>query len=218
MEKKINLVAGQWGELPGPGRNFVLLGTGAAPSVDLEFVRDNWPIGAVSAVERGFSLRVEGRISSVRVRAAVNAQVSCFLSDEAAAVSFPDSGSVDATIIGPLPLPVVNDRGAPGNPVYVSGVTYSDAPATAIVDRSAVAVTDAGATILAASATRKKARFCNLGPDAVTLGTTGHTWAKRCIVLDAGDVWIEEHAANLAWTAITNTATTASVTAQEVNA
>lgn len=218
MEKRINLVAGQWGELPGPGRHFVLLNTGAAASVDLEFIRDNWPIGSVSAVERGFSLAVQGRIGSVRIRSAVDAQVSCFLSDEAASVSFPDSQTVEAVITGPFPLPVSNDRGSPANPVNVVGISYSDAPATSIVDLAAVAVTDAGAAILAASATRKRARFHNLGPDPVTLGTTGHTWARRCIVLDEGDTWVEDDAANLAWTAITAAGTTASVTAQEVNA
>lgn len=218
MEKKINLVAGEWGQLPGPGRHFVLLNTGAAASVELEFIRDNWPIGSVSDVERGFSLAVNGGISAVRVRSAVNAVVSCFLSDEAASVSFPDSQSVQAVITGPLPLPIEMDRGTPANPVHAVGITYSDAPATAIVDRAAVAVTSAGASILAASAGRKRARFANLGPDPVTLGTTGHTWAKRCIVLNAGDMWIEDAAANLAWTAITDAGTTASVTAQEVSA
>lgn len=218
MEKKITLVAGQWGELPGPGRNFVLLNTGAANTVDLEFVRDNWPLGGVTGVERGFSLRVDGRIHLVRIRAAVNCTVSAFLSDEAAFVSFPDSGAVEATIVNPLPLPILMDRGTPGNPVHAVGITYTDAPATAIVDRAAVAVTSAGASILAASASRKRARFYNIGPDPVTLGTTGHTWAKRCIVLAAGDTWVESDAANLAWTAITDAGTTASVTAQEVNA
>ena len=218
MEKKINLTAGQWGELPGPGRNFVLLSTGAAASVDLEFMRDNWPIGNVSGVERGFSLSVDGRIGVVRLRTAVDAQVVCFLSDEAASVSFPDSAAVKATIVG-QPVAVVPDRGAPGNPVYVSGITYSDAPATAIVDNAAVAVTNVATALLAADATRKRAVFFNQGPQSVALGTTGQTWAKRTIVLAPGDLWIEEKAPNRPWVGITeNGVSTASVTVQEVKA
>lgn len=134
-------------------------------------------------------------------------------------------GTVNANIMGTVPvsltgqpIAVVPDRGAPGAPVHVVGITYSDAPATAINDNTATAVTDTGAALLAASATRKRARFANIGPDPVTLGTTGHTWAKRCIVLEVGDIWAESDAANLAWMAITETGKTASVTVQEVMA
>jgi len=54
------------------------------------------------------------------------------------------------------------------------------------------------------------------GTDQVAIGFTGITWDKRCIVLDVGDTWIAEQAANLAWAAICDTAKTASVTVQQV--
>jgi hypothetical protein len=217
MQYTINLQAGQELRQAFIGTTLVLLDLGAASAIDLEIEVDGYGVEQLRGVKRG--LRVTGpTFTGARFRSAVDTTIEVVASAAAISVNYTEGATVNATIAGPLPLPVVNDRGAPGNPVNVVGITYSDAPATAIVDRAAVAVTSAGASILAASAGRKRARFANLGPDPVTLGTTGHTWAKRCIVLEAGDVWIESDAANLAWTAITDTGTTASVTAQEVNA
>ena len=126
-----------------------------------------------------------------------------------------DGANVNATIIG-QPVNVVNDRGAPGTPVYVSGITYSDAPAVTLTDTAAVPVTAAGAALVAANANRRGLRFTNIGVDPVTIGFTGITWAKRCIILNSGDTWVEDRAANLAWAAICDTGKTASVTIQQV--
>jgi hypothetical protein len=52
----------------------------------------------------------------------------------------------------------------------------------------------------------------------VAIGPAGLTWAKRVIVLDVGDVWIEDRGANLAWSAICDAAKTASVTWQGITA
>lgn len=217
MQYTINLQAGQELRQQFDGTTMVLLDLGAAPTVDVELEVSGYGVEKLRGVKKG--LRVTGpRFTGARFVAPVNCTIEVVVSVAAISVNYTEGASVNATITGPLPLPVSNDRGAPGSPVYVSGVTYSDAPATAIVDRAAVAVTSAGASILAASASRKRARFYNIGPDPVTLGTTGHTWAKRCIVLAAGDTWVESDAANLAWMAITDAGTTASVTAQEVNA
>lgn len=216
MQYTINLKAGQPTRQAFRGTTLVLLDLGAASAIDLALEVENFGVEELRGVKKG--LRVTGPLfTSALFTAAIDCTIEVIASAAAISVNYTEGATVNANITN-APLAVVNDRGSPGAPVYVSGVTYTDAPAVAIVDRAAVAVTDTGATILTASASRKKARFCNLGPDPVTLGTTGHTWAKRCIVLEAGDVWIEEHAANLAWFAITNTATAASVTAQEVNA
>jgi hypothetical protein len=151
--------------------------------------------------------------------APVDCEVTLLTSNQNIDFNFSDGLKVTATIDpSQLPLATANDKGAPGNPVYVSGITYSDAPATALIDNVAVSVTATGAAVLAALGTRKSIRFANLGPDPVAIGFTGITWAKRSIVLNAGDVWLEDRAANMAWAAITDTAKTASVTAQEVRA
>jgi hypothetical protein len=88
--------------------------------------------------------------------------------------------------------------------------------ASAGVDNAAVAVTDVLTAVLAANALRKSVRFQNVGADPVAVGFAGLTWAKRCVVLNPGDVFIEERGANLAWSAICAAGLTASVTAQEV--
>jgi hypothetical protein len=196
----------------------------------------------------GFKLKLENsRFDSVDFLAAGNCVVSYVLSDNEVDFDFSEGANVIATVVGPmpsviiddtvpvrveidtplplpvaiaspLPLPVVNDRGAPGNPVYVSGITYSDAPATSITNSAAVPVTAANTALLAASATRKAARFANIGADPVAIGGAGLTWAQRCIVLEPGDVHFENDGANLAWSAICDTGQTASITCMEVKA
>lgn len=86
----------------------------------------------------------------------------------------------------------------------------------AITDDVAVAVTDVVTALVAADATRVSVRFFNQGPDAVAIGSPTLTWAKRTIVLNAGDSYIEHDAAALAMSAICDAGLTATVGVQEV--
>ncbi|RVU46100.1 hypothetical protein [Rubrivivax rivuli] len=79
-------------------------------------------------------------------------------------------------------------------------------------------MSSAGQVIAAANAARRTLRICNLGPDPVAIGAAGLTWAQRCIVLLAGDVWVEDRGGNLAWSGICEAGKNASVTWQGVNA
>jgi hypothetical protein len=168
-------------------------------------------------VERGFAFRSQEPIQTLVLTAAVDCTVVLLTSKNLIELNFTDGARLTATIDpAQLPLQVQNDKGTVGDPLYVSGITYNDAPAVTLQDNTAAAVTSTGVSLLAANAVRKSARFTNLGPDPVTIGTTGHTWAKRCLILNMNDTWVEERAANLAWTAITDATKTASVTVQEV--
>lgn len=168
-------------------------------------------------VVAGFKARIENsKFDVVRVKASVDCTVVYVISDNDVDFDFFAGAEVNATISGPVPLPVSNDRGSPGNPLHVSAVTVSDTPATSVSNNAAVSVDDTGAVMLTADADRREARFLNQGPDAVALGAPGLTWAERTIVIEMGDVWVEERAANLAWSAITDTGDTADVTVQEV--
>ena len=69
---------------------------------------------------------------------------------------------------------------------------------------------------VAADANRRALRFANNGTDPVTLGGAGITWPKRVIVLNPGDVWIEDRAGNLAWYGITDAGLSASITVQGI--
>ncbi len=71
-----------------------------------------------------------------------------------------------------------------------------------ISEPAAVAVTDALTAVLAADADALSVRLYNQGPDPVAIGGAGLTWAKRAVVLEAGDSFVEEVAAALALSAI----------------
>jgi hypothetical protein len=79
-----------------------------------------------------------------------------------------------------------------------------------------VAVGAAAVVVKAANVNVRRARFYNIGPDPVALGSAGITWANRTLVLNAGDTWVEDNAGNLAWSGICAATKTASVTVQEI--
>lgn len=223
MQIKVPLKAGQNTRVSLGCKSLLLASTGVASSVNVtvEF-RGNQQPEDMGDLVRGFKIRLldpTELMETIVLIAPVDCVVTILTSNQNIDFNFSDGLKVTATIDpAQLPLATANDKGAPGNPVYVSGITYSDAPATAITDRAAVAVTSTGAALVTANAARKSLRIANLGPDPVAVGTVGITWAKRVIVLDVGDVWLEDRGHNLAWSAITDTAKTASVTVQEVTA
>lgn len=220
MQFLLNLAAGQRIRQQTPGRYFMIVSADVDTPVQIDMWAGSRLLESITTARAGFKARmpadVAGGFTHVELQADVNVALQVVISDGLVDFDFFAGANVNATIVGPNPLPVQNDRGAPANPVYVSGITYSDAPATSLSDKAAVAVNDTADLIVAANANRKALRIANLGTDPVALGAAGITWAKRCIVLEAGDVWIEERGANLEWYAITNTGLSASVTAQEV--
>lgn len=77
---------------------------------------------------------------------------------------------------------------------------------------AAVAVTDALTAINAPIVGARQLRFCNIGSDPVAIGTASLTWAKRNIVLNPGDMWIESDTPEAQWYGICDATKTASVT------
>jgi hypothetical protein len=213
MQYTINLTAGQELRAQISGKTLALLSTGVASSIDLKLEITGFAIEELRSQKRGFKVRTPG-FDGVRFKSSVDAQIEVFSSMADIDLSL-EGQTVSATITN-TPLAVVPDRGAPANPVYVSGITYSDSPATSMVNTGPVPITSTATAVIAASATRKAARFTNVGTDDVTIGAAGITWAKRCIVLSAGDTWVEERGANLAWFAICDASKTASINVQEV--
>lgn len=215
MQYSITLKAG----VPKPqilsGITLVLMDTGAATQIDLSIQQaGGYTSEEFRGVKRGLKFQSAG-ISGATLTSAVDCTVQLIVSAANISVNYQDDSTVNANIIN-LPLSVVPDRGAPNNPVYVSGLTYSDAPATALSNAGPVATSAIEVVVLPASLNRKSAKFANLGPDAVAIGGPGITWAQRCVVLNAGDVYMEDRGANLAWSAITDAGKTASVTVQAV--
>jgi hypothetical protein len=213
MQYKINLLAGVPQRQEFSGTTLVLMDTGAAASIDMSVELQGYAVEEMRGVKRGLKMQTPG-FTAAKFTAAVNCTIEVIASAANISVNYQEGATVNANIIGTVP--VSNDLGSLATPLHVVGVTYTDAPAVTLQDNAAVTVTDTGAALVAANANRRGLRFTNIGTDQVTIGFTGITWAKRCIVLNNGDTWIEERAANLAWAADCDTAKTASVTVQEV--
>jgi hypothetical protein len=232
MQYRITLEAGIPKRQVMTGKTLVLLDTGAALELDLSIETMGGYAGEeLRGVKRGLKFQADG-ITGAKFLSLVDCVIEVVVSAANISVNYQENSTVNANIQGTvpvsvaqtlpvsvaLPLAVVPDRGAPANPVYVSGLTYSDAPASAVTNAAPVAAGPVAVVVMAADAARKAARFLNVGPDPVALGAAGLTWAQRTIVLNAGDMWIEERGANVAWTAITDAAKSASVTVQGVMA
>lgn len=200
------------------GRFFMLTDTGAATGLYVRLDTPGRNDEELTDARKGTRIKLgaDAKFKSITLRSTVNALVTFIVSEHDVDYSFLEGANVNATITNPLPVPVSNDRGSPGNLLYVSGVSISDAPATSVTAAAPVAVTSAGQVLATADANRRELRFVNLGPDPVAIGPAGATWAQRVIVLAVDDVFVETRAANLAWSGITSTGTTASVGVQGV--
>lgn len=225
MQYSITLQAGVEKRQEFSGTTLVLLDTGAASAIDIKVEVTGFPVEELRGVKRGLKLRAPG-FSGASFKATVNCTLEVVVSDADISVNYQDGATVNANIIGTVPVNIAaqglvpiqtaNDRGAPANPVYVASYTANDAPATNLNNLAAVAVTAVETALVAVLATRRSLRFTNIGANPVAIGSPTITWAKRAIVLNPGDVWVEDRAANLAWSAICDAAQTASVTMQEV--
>lgn len=217
MQFTVNLPANIWHRQETNGSYFVLMSTGAESSIELRLMRGTLELENFRTAKRGFKARTVEGFTHVEFKAAAPTAVEFIISSGEVDIDTVDGASVLATIQG-LPLQVSNDRGTPGNLLHVTGVSLADAPATATSANAAVAVNDTADLIAAADANRRAIRIANLGPDPVALGPAAQTWAGRVIVLEVGDIWLEDRAANLAWYAITDTGGSASVTWQGITA
>ena len=229
MQYTITLQAGIEKRQEFNGRTLVILSIGAAPSIDMKIELSGFAVEEMRGIKQGLKMQTDG-FTGAKFYSAVDCTIEVIVSTANISVNYQEGQSVNANIVGTVPVSVAatlpvsvagvvavsNDRGSLGNPVNVVGITYADAPAVTLQDNAAVTVTDAGAALVAANANRRGLRFTNIGTDPVTIGFTGITWAKRCLILASGDTWIEDRAANIAWAADCDTGKTASVTVQEV--
>jgi hypothetical protein len=215
MQHPINLKAGIRTTVGFQGVYFALLDVGASIALEVAVFAGSVELERIKTAPRGMTFDAQTRFDKIELIAQADCVVQVVVSEGRVRLGAMDGTNVNATILN-SPLPVVPDRGAPANPVYVSGLTYSDAPAASAVDAAPVVVTSAGAVVCAANAAGKSLRFHNQGPDAVAIVPPAGTWARRVQVLEVGDVWVEDRGANLAWSAITDATKTATVTVLRV--
>jgi len=221
MQFQVNLTAGVVWRQQTAGAFFVLMSTGVASSVDVRFVDHAHELEHITTASRGLKARMPAgrKFNAVEFLSTVPCTLSFIISDGAIDVDIIDGATVTIGNTGANPVPVSNDRGSPGNPVYVNTALAGLPAAVAIADDAAIPVTAALTACVAANANRIRVIFTNQDPtNPVAIGGAGLTWAKRAIVLQPGDTWVEERGANLAWSAICNAGQTATVGVQEVTA
>lgn len=211
MQYETTLAAGQRNRQEIAGTYFAILDMGASTGLDVQFWQGNELLEEVRGVTQRFKARAAVAFDRITLLSSNATTVKYVISQGALDI---EGANVNATIVGTPTVDTV--RGSPGNLMYVSGISIADAPATSATTAAGIACGPVAAVVAAANANRRAMRLRNLGPDPVAIGPAGLTWAQRVIVLDVDDVWIEDRGANLAWSAITDTAKTATVTVQGV--
>jgi len=222
MQSNITLQAGFARRVDVLARNLVLLDIGAADTIDIAVSINGFQTEEVKGVRRGLTMKTPG-FTGVTLTSAVDTVVQLLTTVADVDVNYLDGATVKALIQGTVPVSiagtvnVVNDRGSPGNPVNVTAVTVADSPATSVTNLGTVAVSASATVLVAAAATRREVRFYNVGNQDVAIGNpTSLSFARRVIVLQPGDMWVETRAANLAWSGICNTGLTSNINVQEV--
>lgn len=119
---------------------------------------------------------------------------------------------VNNTTANPVPVQLhVSDITLP-----VSGAVSLTPGGSAVTDVAAQAVGTAGASVIAASAGRKRLIFRNTGTGQLAItSASGTTFANAAVVLQPGDAWKEVDAPQLQWFAVSDVGT--NVTIQTVS-
>jgi hypothetical protein len=212
----MNLKAGKTARQQTAGSYFMLMDTGVAPSVDLVIRVHQQSAEEITTAKRGTKAKLQGGMSfdSVEMTSTVDCVVTFIISDGVVDFDIIDGATVN--IGNTTPILVSNDRGTAGAPIFVNGTIAGNPTAVAIVDHAPIAVTAAITVIDAGSANRISIRITNTGANPVALGSSALTWATAAVILQPGDTWIEERAANLGWNAICNTGLTTTLGVQEI--
>ncbi|MCZ2495728.1 hypothetical protein GN316_03055 [Xylophilus sp. Kf1] len=213
MQVRINLKAGLPTRQEFSGRNLNLIDTGAAETIDLSVEVSGFGVENLRGMKRGLKLRTPG-FTGVTLLSEVDTTVEIVATVADIDIDTVEGATVNANILGIVP--VRNDRGAPGAPVYVVGLTAENAPASGLIDRPTMDVGDTPVAIFAANPNRLECRVRNTGTDPVAIGAPGLTWAKRTVVLEGEDLFIESRAAALQLTAICPPGGSTSLNVQEV--
>lgn len=129
-------------------------------------------------------------------------------------ISHSDSGSQDVTLLVSTGKKANTTSGING--IFTMNGAVDIKQTGTVTDLEPVVVGVAATVLLAASATRKTARFYNGGAVDVYLGGAGVTTANGALKIPAGSAWVEDNAAGAAWYGISGTAGQ-SVRIQEVN-
>lgn len=221
MQYTLNLPANTSIRQGTSGSFFLLTDTGVATSIDVQFKVHAQVAEHVTQAKRGLkaTLAHGQTFTGIEFFSTVACVITFIISDGVVDISQLDGANVNATIAGQTAVVnVSNDRGSVGNPVYINGTVAGLPAALLIVNDAPVPMTAAQASIVTANANRVSLRMTNTGTNVVALGATGLTFAQGAVLLQPGDTWIEERAANLAWYGICGAGLASTIAVQEVTA
>jgi hypothetical protein len=182
----VPLLANQPQRLPYAGHVMQFVGTGVATtvSVQIESGGNRQAIEDLGPLPSKFKVTVPDGFKALSLTSVVDAIVDILVTDLDLTIN--SASSVVATIDSTqLPL-----------------ATRPSIAQVATDNVSLGLTANVLASIVTANSLRKTLIVNNQGPAPITLGGGGQTWAKRAIVLLAGDTWIEQDCANLAFFAV----------------
>jgi hypothetical protein len=218
MQYNLTLVAGQKSIQQTSGTYFLLMNIGLATGVEVVFYSGGQVLEHVYDGLKGLKAVMTGkqRFDRIEFTSATAATIKFIISDGAVDMGLVDGATVN--VGNSTAIPVSNDRGSPGNPVYINGTVSGNPAAVTIVDNAAVNATAANGNVVAANANRVSIRVTNTGANPVAIGSSTLTWAKAAVIINPGDTWVEERGANLAWYCICNTGLATTLGVQEITA
>lgn len=208
------------------GKLILLDSTGDADGVDIATIRNGTPQSTMPMRKAAFRL-VEA-YDGVMLTAAVTTTVGIFLSFEDVQLGVADGAAVKVpegvNITNEVPIPVefagtvtpvlgvvtVDNTNAEAIPVLQKTgdvFTVQAAQMGSIVDHGPAVINTGAAQLLVSDSTLKGLRIKNASASArVALGGAAVTMANASIILEPGDMWLEDDTAGAAWYAVSDTA------------
>lgn len=203
------------------GRMFYIQRCSAGPVLTIDLYRGG-DVQTVENVGKGFKAEPVGGFDAFRIRTTAESVVDFVIADGNVQVQFDEEttvGNTDGQAI-PIRTPVgepleVLFAGVVSPVLGVVTVDNSNAEAipvqsqalAIIVDHVAAVINVGAAQLLVSDATYKRLRVKNAHATArVAIGGVAVTLANAAIILEPGDLWIENDAAGAAWYATSDTA------------
>lgn len=198
---EVNLKAGVPSPQPFGGLFFVLWDCGVARQVDLIFTRNSADSKKVPAMTPGFQINAE--FDSVTFISSVDTSIKFFASNKPISLGAKDDQKMVVTADEPLPVvfagtvePVLGDVKILNSVLDVKLIEPVSIEKNDLTMQAGI-VTNLSANVVTqiySDTNAKQVRIRNVGAYPVAVGGQGLTFESAAIVLNEGDLWIENDA------------------------